>query len=114
MDLAHRQAPAPEPAAVALTELRVAIAVGMLLEIFEMEQLEGDAGPAPLGIQVCAVRDGALMRGRGRRSVDSRGQDVGAERGELSPAEAVRARARHRRADGAGADPQAPMHPAAG
>src|SRR5207245_149687 len=35
MDLAHRQAPAPEPAAIALTELRVAVADGMLLGLFE-------------------------------------------------------------------------------
>src|SRR3989441_6215303 len=93
MDLAHRQAPAPEPAAVALTELRVAVAVGMLLEIFEMEQLEGDAGPAPLGMQVGAVGDGAMMRGRGRQSVDPRAQDVVAEPVDLSPVEPGRARA---------------------
>src|SRR5207249_3603040 len=59
MDLAHREAAAPEPAAVDLTELGVAVAVRMLLEIFEMEQFEGDAGPAPLGIQVGAGGDGA-------------------------------------------------------
>jgi len=66
MDLAHRQAAAPEPAAVALAELGVAVAVRMLLEIFEMEQLEGDPGLAPLGVQVGAVGDRAMMRGRGR------------------------------------------------
>ncbi len=114
MDLAHRQAPAPEPAAVALTELRVAVAVGMLLAIFEMEQLEGDAGPAPLGMQVGAVRDSAMMRGRGRRSVDPRVQAVVAERVDLSPVEPGRARAQHRGADGAGADPQALGHLAVG
>ena len=66
MDLAHRQAPALEPPAVDLAELGVAVAIRVLLEIFEMEQLESDAGPAPLGVQVGAVRDGAMMRGRCR------------------------------------------------
>src|SRR5437667_12735050 len=91
MDLAHRQAPAPEPAAVALTELRVAVAVGMLLEIFEVEQLEGDAGPAPLGMPVGAVGDGAMMRGRGWRAVDPLVQVLVAEPVDLRPVEAGRA-----------------------
>src|SRR2546428_13377406 len=86
----------------------------MLLEIFEMEQLEGDAGPAPLGMQVGAVRDGAMMRGRGRRSVDPRVQYVVAERVDLSPVEPGRAGAQHRGANGAGADPQALRHLAVG
>src|SRR5712691_755191 len=42
MDLAHREPPALEPAAVDLAELGVAVAVRMLLEIFEMEQLKRD------------------------------------------------------------------------
>src|SRR5206468_5073077 len=92
MDLAHREAAAPEPAAVDLTELGVAVAVRMLLEIFEMEQFEGDAGPAPLGMQVGAVGDGAMIRGRSRRSVDPRVQDVVAEPVDLSPVEPGRAR----------------------
>jgi hypothetical protein len=58
--------PAVEPAAVDLAELGVAVTVRMLLEIFQMEQLEGDAGLAPLGVQVGAVRDGAMVRRRCR------------------------------------------------
>jgi hypothetical protein len=46
--------------------LGVAVAVRMLLEIFQMGQLEGDPGLAPLGMQVGAVGDGAMMCGRGR------------------------------------------------
>jgi len=114
MDLAHRQPPVLDPAAVDLAELGVAVAVRVLLEIFEMEQLEGDAGPAPLGMQVGAVRDGAMMRGRGRRSVDPRVQYVVAERVDLSPVKPGRAGAQHRGADGAGADPQALRHLAVG
>jgi hypothetical protein len=38
--LAHRQPAAAEPTAVELAELGVARAVGMLLEIFEVQQLE--------------------------------------------------------------------------
>src|SRR5258708_40278751 len=37
MDLAHRQPPALSPASVDLAELGVAVAVRVLLEIFEME-----------------------------------------------------------------------------
>ena len=55
VDLAHRQAPALEPAAVELAELGVAVAVRVLLEVLEVEQLEGDAGLAPLGMQGGAV-----------------------------------------------------------
>jgi len=62
MDLTHRQAPALEPAAVELTELGVAVAVRMVLEIFEMEQFQGDARLAPLAMQVGAVGDGAMTR----------------------------------------------------
>jgi hypothetical protein len=37
MDLAHGESPPLEPAAIELAELGVAVAVGMLLQIFEME-----------------------------------------------------------------------------
>jgi hypothetical protein len=110
MDLAHRQAPALEPAAVDLAELGVAVAVGMLLEVFEMEQLERDAGLAPLGMQVGAVGDGAMMRGRGRGPVHAGLQPVVAEGVDLRPIEPGRAGAQHRGADGTAADPQALRH----
>ena len=63
MDLAHRQA-APLQPAVELAELGVAVAVGVLLEVLEVEQPQGDAGLAPLGVQVGAVGDGAVVGGR--------------------------------------------------
>src|SRR6266446_9804189 len=87
MDLAHRQAAALEPAPVDFAELGVAVAVRMLLEIFEMEQLEGDAGLAPLGMQVGAVGNGPMMRGRGRGPVDPGLQHLVAEGVDLSPIE---------------------------
>lgn len=52
IDLAHRRPSAVEPAAVDLAELGVAGAVLIRFEIFQMEQLKGDAGLAPLGVQV--------------------------------------------------------------
>ena len=55
VDLAHRQAPAVQPPPVALAELGVAVAVGVLLQVLQMQQLEGDAGLAPLGMQRDAV-----------------------------------------------------------
>ena len=66
VDLAHREPPAVEPAAVDLAELGVAVPVRMLLEIFQMEQLKGNAGLAPLGVQVGAVGDGAMAGGQRR------------------------------------------------
>jgi hypothetical protein len=33
----------------------------MVFEVFEVEQFERDAGFAPLGVQVGAVRDGAIV-----------------------------------------------------
>ena len=67
VDLAHRQAAALQPAAVELAELGVAVAVGMLLQVLEVEQLQGDAGLAPLGVQVGAVGHGPVAAGRPRR-----------------------------------------------
>ncbi len=114
MDLAHRQPPALSPAAVELAELGVAVAVRMLLEIFEMEQLERDTGLAPLGMQVGAVGDGAMMRGPSRRPVHAGVQRLIAEGVDLRPLEPGRAGSQHRGADGAGADPQALRHLAVG
>jgi len=114
MDLAHRQAAALEPAPVDFAELGVAVAVRMLLEIFEMEQLEGDAGLAPLGMQVGAVGNGPMMRGWGRGPVDPGLQHLVAEGVDLSPIEPGRAGTQHRGADGAATDPQALRHLAVG
>src|SRR5205809_4121668 len=114
MDLAHREPPALEPAAVDLTELGVAVPVRMLLEIFEMEQLEGDAGLAPLGMQVGAVREGAMAGGRRWRAVHPGLQHLVAEGVDLSPIEPGRAGPQHRGADGAATDPQALRHLAVG
>jgi len=114
MELAHRQAPALEPAAIHLAELRVAVAVGMLLQVFEVEELERDARLAPLGMQVGAVRDGAMVRGRRRRPVYTRLQRLVAEGIDLRPIEPRGAGAQHRGADGAATDPQALRHLAVG
>jgi hypothetical protein len=110
MDLAHRQAPALEPAAVELAKLGVAVPVRMLLEVFQMEQLEGNARLAPLGVQVGAVGDGAMVRGRRRGPVHAGLQRLVAEGVDLSPLQPGRAGAQHRGADGATADPQARRH----
>jgi hypothetical protein len=110
MDLAHRQPPPLEPAPIEFAELGVAVPVRMLLEIFQMEQLERDAGFAPLGMQVGAVGDGAMMRGWGRRPVHAGLQRHVAEGADLGPIEPSRAGAQHRGPDGAAADPQALRH----
>jgi hypothetical protein len=82
----------------------------MLLEIFEMEQFERDAGLAPLGMQGGAVRDGPMMGGRCRRPIHAGLQRLVAEGVDLSPIEPGRASPEDCRADGAAADPQALRH----
>ena len=46
-----------------LAELGIAIAVGVLLEVLEVQQLQGDAGLAALGVQVGAVGDDPVVGG---------------------------------------------------
>ena len=58
MDLPHRQPAALHPPAVDLAELGVAVAVGVPLQVLQVEQLEGDAGLAPFGMQDGAVGPG--------------------------------------------------------
>ena len=71
MDLPHGQASVLEPPAVDLAVLRVAVPVRMVLEVLEVEQLQGDAGLAPFAVDVGAIRPrprGALGdRGEGAR-----------------------------------------------
>jgi hypothetical protein len=60
VDLVHRLAPALEP--VELTELRIAVAVRVLLQVLQVQQLARDAGLVPLGVQARRSRaraDGA-------------------------------------------------------
>jgi hypothetical protein len=110
MDLAHREPPALEPPAVDLAELGVAVPVGMLLEIFQMEQLEGDARRAALGVQSRAVGDGAMPGGRRRRPIHPGVQRLVTEGLDLSPREPGRAGAQHRGPDSAATDPQTLRH----
>jgi len=56
MDLAHGEAPVREPPAVDLAILRVAVAVRVLLEVLEVEQLERDTGLATFAVDVRAIR----------------------------------------------------------
>jgi len=70
MVLPHREAMPAQPAGVEPAELRVAIAGGgMLLEILLVQQLQRDARLAELGVQVGAVRHGAIPGGQRRASV---------------------------------------------
>lgn len=52
MGLAHRQAAELDPAPVELVEPRVPGPVRMLLELLDVEEFQGDAGLAPLGMEV--------------------------------------------------------------
>ncbi len=55
MVLPHREALALEPRAVDLAELRVAMAVGVTLEIFAAQQLQRDAGALALHVDCCGA-----------------------------------------------------------
>ena len=89
VELAHGQAPALEPAAIEVAEPRVAVAVGVPLQVLEVEQLQGDAGPAALGVDPRAVGRRALPLARDLRpAVEPALQDVVGQRSgpEASPA----------------------------
>jgi hypothetical protein len=64
VDLAHGQPAALEPGPVEVAEARVAVAVGVPLQVLEVEQLQGDAGPAALGVDPSAIRRRALPLAR--------------------------------------------------
>ena len=118
VDLAHRQAPPLEPAPVDLAELGVAVAVRMLLEILQVQQLEGDAGLVPFGVQDRAVGHGPMVRGRRRRPVQAGLQRLVAERLDLRPVEPGGAGSSLDAGDGPQAGPQVlghlPVAPAQG
>lgn len=65
------EAPVVEPLPVELAELGVTVAVGVLLQILQVQQLERDAGLVPLGVQEPAVRHGPMVRGWRRRPVQA-------------------------------------------
>jgi hypothetical protein len=110
MDLAHG-APAPfAPPAVELAELGIAIAVGVLLEVLEVQQLQGDAGLAPLGVQVGTVGDDPVVGGGRRRPVHAGLQHLVGQALDLGPIQPGGPRPQHRGADGAVTDPQALGH----
>jgi hypothetical protein len=52
---------------VDLAELGVAVAVRVLLQVLQVQQLEGDAGLVPLHVQGRAVGDGPMVCGRRRQ-----------------------------------------------
>jgi hypothetical protein len=64
--LPYREAPLVEPLAVPLAGLCVAVAVRMLLQVLEVEQLERHARLPALDVDVRAVRHRPLAGGRDR------------------------------------------------
>jgi hypothetical protein len=83
--LAHREPMAGEPLAVVVAEPGVAVAVGVLLEILEVQQFQGDAGLLPLGVEVRAIGDGAAAPAGRRHAVETGLQDVVGELLDLLP-----------------------------
>ena len=99
-----------QPLPVALTELGVAIAVGVLLQVLQMQQLEGDAGLAPLGMQRDAVGHRSVVRGRRRRPVQAGLQRLVTERLDLRPGQPGGAGSSLDARDGPQAGPQVLGH----
>jgi len=86
VNLPHGQTPAPEPVSVTVTEPRVAVAVGVLLQVLEMEQFQGDAGPAALGVDPGAVGRRTLPLARDlRAAVEPTLEDVVGQPLDLGP-----------------------------
>jgi hypothetical protein len=111
MDLPHRQAAALQPAAVEVAEARVAVAVGVPLQVFEVEQLQGDAGLAPFGVDPGAVGGGALpLAGHLRPAVELPLEPVVGQRLDLSPVQAGGPGAREHAGDRAQPEPEAASH----
>jgi hypothetical protein len=99
---------AAEPATIDLAELRVTVPVGMLFQVLEVEQLQGDAGLAALGVQGGAVGLGpAAAPGHVAPAVQPSLQGVLGQGLHLDPVERGGLGAQHRRPDGAVTDAEA-------
>ena len=72
MDLAHDDVYVAAPRLVEVGELAVAIAVGVLLSVFEPQELEGDRLLAQLLVDIAPVRGRAGRRRGGRRREQGR------------------------------------------
>ena len=111
MDLSHGQAAALQPAAVEVAEPRVAVAVGVLLQVFQVEQLQGDPGLAALGVDPGAVGRGTLpLAGHGRPAVELALEPVVGQRLDLGPVQAGGPGAREHAGDRAQPQPEAAGH----
>ena len=111
MDLAHGQAPARQPGAVEVAEPRVAVAVGVPLQVFEVQQLQGDTGPPALGVDPGAVERRALPLARDLRpAIEPALQGLVRQRLDLRPVQPGGVGPTHDAADRAQPDPEAARH----
>ena len=107
---AFRQPAAFEPAPIDLAKLGVAIAGGLLLEVLEVQQFEGDPGLPPLGVQVGAVGHSPMVGGRGRGPVHPGLQCLIGQGLDLAPVKAGPPGPAFDGGHGAQADPQPLRH----
>jgi hypothetical protein len=111
MDLPHGQAATLQPAAVEVAEPGVAVAVRVPLQVFEVEQLQGDAGLAALGVDPGAVGRGTLpLAHHFRPAVEPALEHVVGQRLDLRPVEAGGPGAREHAGDRAQPEPEAAGH----
>jgi hypothetical protein len=111
VELTHGQAPALEPATVDLAELGVPVPVRMLLEVLEVEQLQGHAGLPPLGMQVGAVGPGPLtLAGDLGPAVEPGLQGLVGQALDLGPVQPGGPGPEHRGAHGPITDPETAGH----
>ena len=81
--LSHRRPQAPQPLSVDLAELRVAVAVGMDLDVLLPEQLQRDAIALAFAVDVRAVRPSPVLHRRGaakQTSIERRVVQLGRQR----------------------------------
>ncbi len=111
VELAHGQAAPFEPVAVEVAEPCVAVAVGVLFQVLEVEQLQGDAGPSALRVDPGAVGRRALPLARHLRpAIEPALQHVVTQRLDLKPVQPGPLGPHEDAADRAQPDPEALSH----
>jgi hypothetical protein len=111
VDLAHGEPAAAEPPSIDVAVLRVLVAVGMALQILEVEQLERHAGLPAFGVDGGAVGPGSGPPRAGAPLVEPGRQDVVRHRLDRGPGvEPGCPRPVQRAADRADAQPHAARH----
>jgi len=108
--LTHGEAVAGEPAAVEVAEPGVAVPVGVLFQVLQVEEFQRDAGLPALGVEVGAIGEGAGRPESGRRAVQAGLQGIVGQGLDLGPVQAGMGRPAEDPGDGPQTDGQSGGH----